>query len=248
MKKIEIDEGYFFGMGVFETIAVEAGTPVFLKEHLQRMRKGLEVLQITSSSFENLTEQDILQKCKTLPFERGVLKICVSNQNMFFQTRENFYHAEQYQTGFSVKLASVRRNETSPFTYIKSLNCGDNILTKRLIAKEGADEAIFLNTEGKLAEGAVSNIFFIKGEKIYTPTVGSGILPGVMRDYIIKTYSVIEKEIKLDEIAAYDEMFLTNSLMGIMPVRMFENYAFASMECGQKLAREYFNKFTSFKI
>ncbi len=248
MKKIEIDEGYFFGMGVFETIAVESGTPVFLKEHLQRMRKGLEVLQITSSPFENLTEQDILQKCKTLPFERGVLKICVSNQNMFFQTRENFYHVEQYQTGFSVKLASVRRNETSPFTYIKSLNCGDNILTKRLIAKEGADEAIFLNTEGKLAEGAVSNIFFIKGEKIYTPTVGSGILPGVMRDYIIKTYSVIEKEIKLDEIAAYDEMFLTNSLMGIMPVRMFENYAFATMECGQKLAREYFNKFTSFKI
>lgn len=244
MKKIEIDEGYFFGMGVFETIAVEAGTPLFLKEHLQRMRKSLETLQISCSEFETLTEARIKKECSQIPYKRGVLKICVSDKNVFFQTRENTYYAKQYEKGFTTKVTSVRRNETSPFTYVKSLNSGDTILEKRKAGKAGFSEAIFLNTKGKLAEGAVSNVFFIKDKKIYTPTVSSGILPGILRDYIIKTYDVLEKEIALDEVTQYDEMFLTNSLMGIMPVSCLEGEKKFLMEQGKNMAKMYLKRFT----
>ena len=94
--------------------------------------------------------------------EKGALKIAVSQENVTLSFRENPYTKEQSEKGFLLDLASTVRNETSPFTYLKSLNCGENILEKRAARRRGMDEPVFINTKGQLAEGATTNLFFGK--------------------------------------------------------------------------------------
>jgi branched-subunit amino acid aminotransferase/4-amino-4-deoxychorismate lyase len=88
----------------------------------------------------------------------------------------------------------------------------------------GSDEVLFLDTQNHLSEGATSNIFFIKDGIIYTPTKECGILEGIIRNKLIELieknkHLVIKKGFySLKELLSADEVFLTNSIMGIMPV------------------------------
>lgn len=238
--KILFDEGYSFGLGVFETMSVIDNHVVLLDYHLQRLEEGKEKLAIDV----DLTKDEIVNYIKDNPMENGVLKIIISDKNIIWQCRENSYSDDKYKKGFSVCMSSVSRNETSFFTYIKSLNYGDNIIEKRLAAQKGYDEPIFLNSKGQLTEGAVSNIFFIKDNMIFTPQLSCGMLNGTIRKYIIDTYKVVEKVIYPDEISCFDEMFLTNSLMGIMPVHSFEGNKFKSREKSDYILNRYLNERT----
>ena len=235
--KLILDEGYSFGLGVFETISVVDNHIVLLEYHLERLKKGIKFLDINV----NITKEEILNYVKDNPMKNGVLKIIVSENNIVWQCRQNNYSDDKYKKGFSVGLSSVIRNETSPFTYIKSLNYGDNIFEKRKASLIGYDEPIFLNTKGQLTEGATTNIFFIKNNKIITPELSCGMLDGTIRKYIINKYDVKEKVVYPDEINDFDEMFLTNSLMGIMPVYKFEDKIFESRKQSDFLLNEYLN-------
>lgn len=111
----------------------------------------------------------------------GALKIMVSEKNLLFLPRENHYQEADYEKGFRLEYSAVRRNETSPLTFHKTANYGDCILEKRGAGKVGVDERIFLNTRGELAEGTLSNVFFLKEGKLYTPGKECGLLPGVVK-------------------------------------------------------------------
>ena len=177
------DEGYFFGLGFFETIAVEKGQPLLLDWHLERLVDSCRLLGITfPCSAENV--EKILSE-KDCP-EKGVLKIVASSENILFLTRENHYGPADYEKGFRLAYSKVRRNETSPLTYRKSLNYGDCILEKRAVRGTEIQEPIFLNTRGEIAEGATSNIFFVKDGILYTPEVDSGLLPGILRRWVLE--------------------------------------------------------------
>lgn len=234
----EIDEGYQYGIGVFETISVVDGRAVFLERHMQRMEKSLKRLHIGKT----VSKTEILCYLRKNYMKNGVLKICVSEENILFLHRDNTYHLSQYQKGFEVATSKILRNETDTCIYHKMLNCAVNILEKRNFAKQGMDEPVFINTKGYLAEGATTNIFFVKGESLYTPDMKCGLLPGVMRDYIIENYQVRQDFIKKEDVQFFDEMFLTNSLLGIMPVRKFHNIIFDKMEMGKRLNEEYLMK------
>lgn len=160
--KIRKDEGYSFGLGVFETIAVEKGKALFLQEHMERMEQGLKTLGISDEKMKKiLNHKSIEDFLKESEFkEHGAWKISVSHENVILEIRKNPYEEADYNRGFGLCISKIRRNETSPFTYMKSLNYGDNILEKRKAKKEGYEEPVFLNTKGELAEGATTNLFF----------------------------------------------------------------------------------------
>lgn len=80
--------------------------------------------------------------------KKAVLKIVASSENILFLTRENHYGPADYEKGFRLAYSKVRRNETSPLTYRKSLNYGDCILEKRAVRGTEIQEPIFLNTRG----------------------------------------------------------------------------------------------------
>lgn len=232
---IVFDDGYSFGLGIFETMSVVDNNVILLDYHLDRLIDGARFLGINS----NMTKETVYEYIKNNPIKNGVLKIIVSEKNVVFQCRKNNYTSDKYKRGFSIKISSIVRNESSPFTYIKSLNYGDNIMEKRRCLKEGYDEPVFLNTKGQLTEGATTNIFFVSNNKIITPKLSCGLLNGTIRKYILDKYEVIEKSIYPYEISTFDEMFLTNSIIGIMPVYKFEEYIFKSRKKSDYILNEY---------
>ena len=235
---IELDDGYSFGLGLFETILLYKGKPVFLDEHLARINKSITDLEL---KIEKLKKDEVFQYLnnnKNTP-EYEVLKIVLSEKNRLFLKREYTYTEKDYQKGFSLNISKVRRNESSIFTFHKTLNYGDNILEKRKSKKLGYDEPIFLNSKNQITEGATSNIFVVVENKIYTPKLSCGLLNGIVREYIISNYDIIESEIDLEFLDNADEIFLTNSLFGIMPVNNLEKKVFKSQEISKNILQNY---------
>jgi len=235
---IELDEGYSFGLGLFETILLYKGKPVFLNEHLARINKSIVDLGLNIDKLERDEVFQYLNNNKnTLEYE--VLKMVLSEKNRLFLKREYTYIEKDYQRAFSLNISEVIRNESSIFTFHKTLNYGDNILEKRKSKKMGYDEPIFLNSKNQITEGATSNIFIVVGDKIYTPKLSCGLLNGIVRQYIISNYDVIESEIDLEFLNNTDEIFLTNSLFGIMPVNNLEKKVFKSQKLGKNILQNY---------
>lgn len=217
-KSVEIDSGFFFGKGVFETILVK-DRPIFLYEHIDRLNKSIKVLNIG----EKIYSDKILKLILDYNIRNCVLKIVVTEKNIILTTRSVNYKLEDYKKGFSLKISKSIRNSKSKLTYIKSINYLENILEREEAIKNGYDEVAFLNENGYLSEGSMSNIFIIKNNKIFTPDINQGLLPGIIRSFIIKRYNVIEKKISLEELFDADEIFITNSILGIMGISKIEN-------------------------
>lgn len=236
---LTIDEGYFFGIGAFETVAVEDGKPILMDAHYARLCRAMEFLKITHSIEEVKEKTEEILRKPEMQSGRKVLKITVSEKNITVSSRENTYTSEVYEKGFTTAYSQVRRNETSSFTYHKTLNYGDCLFEKRLAKAKGIDEPVFLNTRGEIAEGATTNVFFVKNGELFTPSVSSGLLPGILREYICSRYLVNEFVIRPEEIIEFDEMFVTNSLLGIMPVTSLDSFKFPSREKGRSLLEEY---------
>ncbi|MBU5481570.1 aminotransferase class IV [Blautia sp. MSJ-19] len=227
--EIRLDEGFLFGLGTFETIAVEDGKPLLLDRHLKRLEEAAQFLKLGSCTGRGLTKEKVetyLGEQDAAVTAHGALKIVMSEKNFFFQMRSNPYTEEIYSRGFMMDISKVRRNETSPLVYHKTLNYGDCILEKRAAAAAGINEKIFVNTKGQISEGTVSNIFFVRKNMIYTPQLSCGLLPGILRRYVMERFSVVETIVYPDELMYYDECFVTNSLMGVMPVRQLGNICF----------------------
>jgi len=230
------DEGYQFGLGAFETIAIYKGKAVFLEEHLQRLRDALTFLEIV----QEITTNDVYDFIIKNNIVNGAIKIILSNKNIFIFSRDNPYDFKFYSEGFKLNFSDIRRNETSPFTYHKTLNYGECIITKRMAKKLNVDDMIFLNTKEQICECSTCNIFFVKNGIVYTPPVESGILRGIVRNYICDEYPVKEKAIYVKEIVDYDECFVTNSLMGIVPVKKIGEHYFKKCEFTESVYNRYF--------
>lgn len=123
-------------------------------------------------------------------------------------------------------------------TYIKSLSYNENLYEYNKANKEGFNEVIFLNIYDNIAEGATSNIFIIKDKKIYTPKISDGILPGVVRNWVIENFKVCEKHLNKKDLYSADEVFITNSVLGIMKVVQFEEKKY-NTNVVEKIRSEY---------
>lgn len=232
---LQPDDGYYYGLGVFETIRVKEIKGILLEEHLERLNVSLKTLNIDTVIIREQVEDYI----KRQGLSDGVLKICVSEKNINYSTRAYNYTSEMYQNGYKVMVSPILRNATSPLTYIKSLNYAENCLAKQSAQKHHYDEALFINTKGFISEGSASNIFFVSGDKIDTPSISCGLLPGIMRRLICVNEGVIEKEISINQIEKYDGCFLTNSIMGIMKVTSIGDVVFKQEEVIARLQKKY---------
>ena len=124
-----------------------------------------------------------------------------------------------------------RRISDSPIYGVKSLNYLENIIARREARLNGYDEAVFLNERGEIAEGTASNIFWVKKDTLYTPSVECGILPGIIREILIDSVNALG--LGVEEGGYYPESitgsrfaFLTNSLSGSMLIFQLGNAEF----------------------
>jgi len=237
--KISLDSGFSFGRGVFETILVKE-KPIFLGAHIKRLNIGLNTLGVN----KKITEEEIYTATIKLNCKNCVLKIMVSEKNTIFTIRQIPYKQRDYEQGFSLGLSEVRRNAYSNMTYIKSFNYVENIIERDKIIEKGYNEVLFLNTEGFLSEGAVSNIFFIKKGILFTPKIKCGLLPGVVLEFVIRNSSsmgliIQEGEFTFGELMEAEGVFITNSVMGIMDVSKIDHRAFKRSTVVSEIKRYY---------
>lgn len=230
---VKLDGGFYFAQGVFETILIKKEA-IFLEEHINRLNKSIDIMNLG----EHIDTKFIKNFIKEEKLKNIVLKIVVTEKNIVFSTREIKYSKEDYENGFKIKLSSVLRNPTSNMTYIKSLSYNENLYEYNKANKEGFNEVVFLNIYGNIAEGATSNIFIIKDKKIYTPKISDGILPGVVRNWVIENFEVCEKHLNKKDLYSADEVFITNSVLGIMKVVQFEEKKY-NTNVVEKIRSEY---------
>lgn len=235
-KLIFLDNGYNYGYGLFETILI-LQKPVFLSQHLNRLNQGLKKLNIN----KQIPNQEVVNYIEKNNYLNCVLKICVSENNKIFTTRPIPYKQEQYKQGFSIKVSNLKRNPYSHAVYLKSLNYLDNIVENKLAKAEGFDEVIFFNVYNHLAEGSVSNIFFMKNNIIHTPSINCGILNGVVREWIINNYQVNQGEYIYNDLIKSDGVFITNSIMGIMKVTNLNNINIPFNKLCDNIYKDYTN-------
>ena len=101
------------------------------------------------------------------------------------------------------------------------------------------DERLFLNTKEQISEGTVSNVFFVRKGVICTPEVSCGLLPGILREYLCESEEVKETDIYVQDLKWYQECFVTNSLMGILPVRQIGGVRFKEDTVTKELMKKY---------
>jgi branched-chain amino acid aminotransferase len=133
------------------------------------------------------------------------------------------FSAEKYQQGFKVGVSSVRRCQQSLISRIKSANSLVSVLARIEAVAAGLDEALLLNDRGFIAEGGGSNVFLVKSSGLLTPSLESGILPGITRGVVMELAEalgivVAEGDVRLADLKQCDEAFFTNSMIELMPL------------------------------
>ncbi len=233
--------GLHYGTGVFEGIrgyAADANLLLFrLRDHFERLLASAKILDLdtrfTVDQFEEaciglLRANEMREDCYIRPIifvgfsgiNLGFINYPISAAIIAFPFKHYFG-----KPGLDVCVSSWTRLY-DPVTPPMAKICGNyvnSVFAKRESAKNGFDEAIMLNTAGKVSEGTGENLFVVKNGKIYTPTLGSSILDGITRNTVLFLVrelgmELIERDVARSELYTADELFFTGTAAGIAPI------------------------------
>ncbi len=224
------DRGLLLADGVFDTALVIGGRIFRRADHLERLLAACAELRIA------VTEGDLAAGMAALagrcghgsirltvtrgPAPRG-LGLPAQARPTVFGSFAPLAPASMFRP-VSLVTTEIRRNETSPTARLKTLGYLDAVLATEEARSKGADDALFLNTAGRLASTALANLFVVDGDRLLTPALSEGVLPGVMRrwlcEYIPRLGMTVEPAAITPAMAADKPLFVTNSLRMIAPV------------------------------
>lgn len=229
------DRGLLLGDGVFETIAVFHGRPFRLVQHLEALEDAAAALGFALP--RATVERAVADLVAGLAGGHGALRITVTRgagprglappaepAPVVLATTAPWSEAMAFQP---IRLAtvSIRRNPTSPLSRIKSLAYLDNVLAFQAARAAGADDALMLNTEGRVASTSMANLFLLRDGRLLTPPVEDGVRPGIMRELLLDC-GAVEASLMPEDLAA-GAVFATNSLRLLQPVTAIDGRASA---------------------
>ncbi len=217
---VTVDEGFYFGKAVFETVLWLA-QPVLFGAHLKRLTDAMKKLNIRP--FSDDEKHYLATFVQQSDFKNTVVKLVVSDKNLIVTTRPITYTDQHYQKGFSLKTSAIRRNASSEVVFYKTVGYLENLREHQNALQQGYDDMLFYNEYTQLCETSIANIFLVSEGKLYTPPVSAGLLPGIVRQWVLDNAEVVVKPITHDDVMASEEFFLTNSVMGIMPVNAVDD-------------------------
>ncbi len=239
-----LDQGVLYGSGLFETIKVEKGKPVRVALHINRLFSSGLALDIDISFNRDEIKQMLEASARKNNIDSGALRLTITaggsqiKPAIFISPRELIYSEDSFEKGIKTGISKIRKNKDSILIKHKTTNYFENIIAKSHAFKQGWNEAFFLNQEGNITEGSTCNIFMVRKNRLITPDIDSGLLPGIIRELIINSLSntnnsVEERNVSYDELISAQEVFATNSLMGIMPVVSIDNILIGNGTPGQ---------------
>lgn len=250
------DHGFLYGAGLFETFRIYDGKPFLLKEHLARLQKSLKELRIQWDYEQSQIKGILKQLLEANHLENAYVRLNVSGGigEVGLQTAPYdkpttiiFMKPLPPRTEAPPKvgvLLKTPRNTPEGAFRLKSHHFLNNIEGKREAGPDPAVEGIFLTEDGFLAEGVVSNLFFVKGGKVFTPALETGILRGITRDFVL---SLLEKHhipyeegfYRTEDLKLADEAFVTNSIQEIVSLSHIDEVLFSSQSLSNFLKTQY---------
>ena len=249
------DGGFLYGDGLFETMRFD-NRQIFLPlKHLSRLNRGLKLINLTI----NKTADELLNILKAVikknTLDSGIIRLMVTRgitenkiegygcPNIYISIKP-FY--EIPKNPVKVVYLDETKYPIIRFTpAIKSMNYLGNMLAKKDADKKGAFEPVFYNDKNLITECAIRNIFYIKNNTLYTPSLDLGILSGVMRETIIEiakslNIKTFETHLKVNEIDAMDEAFISSTGIGLLPC--FWDGWTSDFNLTKQIKKELFNR------
>ncbi|KIG15992.1 Branched-chain amino acid aminotransferase [Enhygromyxa salina] len=230
------DRGFLYGDSVYETLRTAGGRVVELGPHLDRLRRSAQGiafdLPFTDAELTAAVNETVAAAAN--PDSRIRVVVTRGSGPIALDTREAespvlvvmvspivIPTAQEYARGISAVIVG-REGAIRPG--LKTGNYLGNILALRHAHELGAEDAIMCNDRGEVAEGATSNLFMVVDGSVHTPSLATGLLAGITRGVVIRQLAqrlgiaTCERSITAEELNVADEVFLTSSVRGVMPV------------------------------
>ncbi|HYV87209.1 MAG TPA: aminotransferase class IV [Candidatus Polarisedimenticolia bacterium] len=248
------DRGFLLADGLFETLRVYDGEAFKVEAHLARLAAGAHTLGIPMPAVAEITLAiaDTLSANKlrdaslriTLtrgPGQRGLLPPKDAKATLLIAPSPA---AERSLAPMTAHIASIRRNEHSPLSRVKSLAYLDNILALREAAEAGFDEALLLNTAGRLAGGSRSNLFLVLDGILITPPLSEGVLAGITRQAVLDLAAdagieTREMPLTMADLARAGEALICNSLLEVRALSRIDKRVLLPGPTANALAERY---------
>lgn len=227
------DRGLLLGDGLFDTSLVLNGKMVWRDAHIARLVAASQTLGFSVDDAKIGAAIDaVLAQTKEaslrITVTRGIgprgLPPPPDPKPTIFATTAPLRRAALFSP-LKLHVTAIRRNESSPISRLKTLNYLDGILASREALSAGCDDALFLNTKERVACTSVGNVAALIGDQVVTPPLDDGVLPGIVRDVVLKTCNdlglePVERSLALPDIDNSDALMVTNSLRLIAPVML----------------------------
>lgn len=257
------DAGLTHAAGLFETLRAYNGRVMRLYEHVRRLADSAAMLELQIDVDEAAIEDGIAQLLRAnrltdarlrwvmtpgdVPRPGQTLTGPIPQTTLITATDVQGYPSELYEQGMRVCICPYKQNRLDPMAGHKTLAYLPRLLAMKDAAQRHCNEALWFTTDNMLAEGSVSNVFIVKGETLFTPPIKTPVLPGVVRGVIIELAEaegipIEQRSIDIDTLLEADEVFLTGSVLEVMPVTAIEKHIVGEGTPGgmaKRLARLY---------
>jgi len=227
------DRGLLYGDGLFETLRVRQGRPLWWDRHWRRLRDGAEFLRIPVPLASEECRAAAAELMRVNQCPEAVLRVLLTRgsgprgYSPASASRPTFamslHPCGPPPAGLRLVTATVRVLETDPLTRFKTANRLLAVLARAEAEQGGGEEALLLNTQGRVVEAGSGNLFWFEADQLCTTPLSSGALPGVIRGVLLEPghargWPVVEKPIGHEEFCRAQGSFVTNSVVGMVPV------------------------------
>ncbi|WP_037570893.1 aminotransferase class IV [Phaeacidiphilus oryzae] len=225
-----LDHGLTVGDGVFETVKAEDGRPFALTRHLHRLERSARGLGLPAPDLDRVREAcAAVLEANPLPLGRlritytGGLSPLGSDRGDSAPTLVvALGEAAHRPDSTAVITVPWTRNEHSAIAGLKTTSYAENVVALARAHEQGASEALFANTAGRLCEGTGTNVFVVLGGRLLTPALASGCLAGITRGLVVEWLGAEEADLPFDVLGQAEEVFLTSSLRDVQPVHRLD--------------------------
>ena len=229
-----LSEGFQFGYGVFTTLRLIGGRPAMLADHHHRLSEQAGALDLGPISALGTLWARCLELAQAEGMTDGAARVTlfrdVDGVGELIQLRPRPYGPDEFRRGFALKRTPAESG--AALAGLKTIAYLRYLLAKRAATAAGFDEALLVDGSGRVLEGATSNIFCVRNGLLVTPPAADGLLPGIVRGAILGGRCGVtaeERSLVWEELIGADEVFVTNSLMGVMPVRGLDGQSLAAV-------------------
>lgn len=249
-----LSPGFLYGFCLFETMRSYHNNIVYFQEHLERIKKSCKLINLKFPYTLNRLKELIQEIIRINGFTDAYVRLTLGNSGSGTDTvimvkKYKPYTSQKYREGFRGCLSRFKQNEGSFFSRLKTANYLLFQLAYLEAKDKGFDEAVILNNRGFIAEGSRANIFLIKDNEVFTPALECGCLNGITRKAVFDlakkhNIKIYEGNFIVPDLYQADEAFLTNSLMGIMPLVSIEKRLIKKGLVG-KMTRFFIERYNS---